>query len=171
MKKLIFTVMVACLAIISVDAQVYVGGSFNFTHDKKGDKTNFTIAPEVGYNLNKQWAVAAEIGFTHLKENGIKANAFNFAPYARFSFFEKGIVRLFVDGGVGISTSKLEGHDSNNGFEIGIKPGIALEICKNLTFVTKYGFAGYRDDYKYNNSISGISLSSEDLSFGFHYEF
>ena len=78
---------------------------------------------------------------------------------------------LFLDGGVGISTSKVEDNDSNNGFEIGIKPGIALEICKNLTFVTKYGFAGYRDDYKYSNSTSGVSLGSEDLSFGFHYEF
>ena len=163
MKKLVFTLVVAFMAIISADAQVYVGGSFNLT--------NFSIAPEVGYNLNENWAIAAEIGYTHFKSDENKANAFNFAPYARFSFFEKGIVRLFLDGGVGISTYKRESYDSVNGFEIGIKPGIALEICKNLTFVTKYGFAGYRDDYKYANSTSGISLSSEDLTFGFHYEF
>ena len=156
MKKLIFTLVVAFMAIISADAQVYVGGSFNL---------------EVGYNLNKTWAIAAEIGYTHFKKDEAKANAFSFAPYARFSFFEKGIVRLFLDGGVGISTYKEEGYDNVNGFEVGIKPGIALEICKNLTFVTKYGFAGYRDDYKYANSTSGISLSSEDLTFGFHYEF
>lgn len=171
MKKLFFTLMVALIAIVSADAQVYVGGSFNLTRDKDADLTNFTIAPEIGYNLTKNWAIAAEIGFTHVSDDDASANAFNFAPYARFSFFEKGIVRLFLDGGVGISTYKVEDADSHNGFEIGIKPGIALEICKNLTFVTKYGFAGYRDDYKYNNSISGISLSSEDLSFGFHYEF
>lgn len=171
MKKLFITLMVALIAIVSADAQVYVGGSFNLTHNKNADLTNFTIAPEIGYNLNKNWAIAAEIGFTHVKDDDVKTNAFSFAPYARFSFFEKGIVRLFLDGGVGISTYKVEDLDSQNGFEIGIKPGIALEICKNLTFVTKYGFAGYRDDYKYANSTSGISLSSEDLSFGFHYEF
>lgn len=106
MKKLIFTLVVAFMAIISADAQVYVGGSFNLTHDKNADVTNFTIAPEVGYNLNKTWAIAAEIGYTHFKNGELKANAFNFAPYARFSFFEKGIVRLFVDGGVGVSTYK-----------------------------------------------------------------
>lgn len=171
MKKLVFTLVVALMAIMSADAQVYVGGSFNLTHDKNADATNFTIAPEVGYNLNKNWAIAAEIGYTHLKRREIKTNAFSFAPYARFSFFEKGIIRLFLDGGVGISTYKEEDEDNVNGFEIGIKPGIALELCKNLTFVTKYGFAGYRDDYKYGNSVSGIGLSSEDLSFGFHYEF
>lgn len=77
------------MAIISADAQVYVGGSFNLTHDKNTDVTNFTIAPEVGYNLNKTWAIAAEIGYTHFKNGELKANAFNFAPYARFSFFEK----------------------------------------------------------------------------------
>lgn len=171
MKKLVFTLMVALLAIIGADAQVYVGGSFNLTHDKNIDRTNFTIAPEVGYNLNKTWAIAAEIGYTHVKQDGVKANAFNFAPYARYSFFEKGIIRLFLDGCVGVSTYAKEYDDNINGFEIGIKPGIALEICKNLTFVAKYGFAGYRDDYKYANSTSGISLSSEDLNFGFHYEF
>ena len=117
------------MAIISADAQVYVGGSFNLTHDKNADVTNFSIAPEVGYNLNENWAIAAEIGYTHFKSDENKANAFNFAPYARFSFFEKGIVRLFLDGGVGISTYKRESYDSVNGFEIGIKPGIALEIC------------------------------------------
>lgn len=171
MRKFVFILMVAFIAIISADAQVYVGGSFNFTRDKNSDQTNFTIAPELGYNLSKQWAIAAEIGFTHIKKDEIKVNVFNFAPYARFSFFEKSIVRLFLDGGVGISTSQIESNDRENGFEIGIKPGIALDICKNLTFVTKYGFVGFRDDYKYNNSISGISLSSEDLSIGFHYEF
>lgn len=89
MKKLLFTLVVAFMAIISADAQVYVGGSFNLTHDKNADVTNFSIAPEVGYNLNKNWAIAAEIGYTHFKSDGNKANAFNFAPYARFSFFEK----------------------------------------------------------------------------------
>ena len=80
MKKLIFTLVVAFMAIISADAQVYVGGSFNLTHDKNADVTNFTIAPEVGYNLNKTWAIAAEIGYTHFKNGELKANAFNFAP-------------------------------------------------------------------------------------------
>ena len=84
MKKLVFTLVAAFMAIISADAQVYVGGSFNLTHDKNTDITNFTIAPEVGYNLNKNWAIAAEIGYTHVKKDEAKANAFSFAPYARF---------------------------------------------------------------------------------------
>ena len=58
MKKLVFTLVVAFMAIISADAQVYVGGSFNLTHDKNADVTNFSIAPEVGYNLNENWAIS-----------------------------------------------------------------------------------------------------------------
>lgn len=171
MKKLIFTLVVAFMAIISADAQVYVGGSFNLTHNGNSDETQFSIAPEVGYHLTENWAIAAEIGYSHFKIDGVKGNAFHFAPYARYSFFEKGIVRLFVDGGVGVSTY-IKKHGNNvNGFEVGVKPGIAIEICEHLSFVTKYGFAGYRDNYKYGNSVSGISLSSEDLTFGFHYEF
>lgn len=43
MKKLVFTLVVAFMAIISADAQVYVGGSFNLTHDKNADVTNFLL--------------------------------------------------------------------------------------------------------------------------------
>ena len=69
MKKLVFTLVVAFMAIISADAQVYVGGSFNLTHDKNADVTNFSIAPEVSYNLNENWAIASEIGYTHFKSD------------------------------------------------------------------------------------------------------
>ena len=81
------------------------------------------------------------------------------------------MVRLFLEGGLGISTYKVKGHNNHNGFEIGIKPGIALDMTDHFSFVTKFGFLGYRDDYKYDNSVSGLSLSTEDLTIGFVYSF
>lgn len=156
---------------LSVKAQMYVGGTFNMTHDDNADCTEFTIAPDFGYNFNEQFAVAAELGFTHSDSHDIDTNTFFIAPYVRWSFFQKGMVRLFLDGGLGFSTGKRDGFDRKNGFEIGAKPGIALELTKHLAFVTKYGFLGYRDDYKYSNSVSGLSLSSEDLSIGFEFSF
>lgn len=68
-------------------------------------------------------------------------------------------------GGAGISVNP-----DNTGAEIGFKPGLALEICEHFSFIAKYGFLGYRNNYL-GSSVSGISLSSENLSLGFHYEF
>lgn len=169
MKKFLLVLCVAALG-LTAKAQVYVGGSFGITHNGNTDVTTFTIAPEVGYKFSEKWAFAAELGYTH-KNADANVNSFHVAPYARWSFFSKGMFRMFVDGGLGFSTSKVEDHSRKNGFEIGIKPGIALDLSKNFSFVTKYGFLGFRDDYKYNNSVSGISASSEDLSIGFLYTF
>ena len=44
-------------------------------------------------------------------------------------------------------------------------------MTDHFSFVTKFGFLGYRDDYKYDNSVSGLSLSTEDLTIGFVYSF
>ena len=175
MKK----IAVLCLILMSalaVKAQVYVGGAVGFWHNDDLDATSFEISPEVGYNINENWAIGATLGFAHEKvsKEGIKvkANAFAFAPYARFTFFESKVVRLFIDGGMCVSTYKMKGFDSESGFEIGLKPGISLKLSEHFNFVTKYGFLGYRDEYLGKGSDGyGFALSSEDLTIGFHYEF
>ncbi len=166
MKRFLLILSVAVFT-ITAQAQIYVGGSFGITHNSNSDITTFSITPEVGYNFNDNWAFAAELGYTHNNGENSNVNSFHVAPYARWSFFNKGMFRLFVDGGLGFSTSKTTDHDRKNGFEIGIKPGIALDLTKNFSFIAKYGFLGFRDDYKYNNSVSGLSASTEDLSIGF----
>jgi hypothetical protein len=76
-----------------------------------------------------------------------------------------------VDGGFGFSTQKVKGFDSVNGFEIGFKPGIAIKLNSKFSAVAKCGFLGYRDDYMTGDNGYGFAFTSEDLSFGFHYEF
>ena len=64
---------------------------------------------------------------------------------------------------------QFNGGDAVNGFEIGLKPGIAIKLNQHFSLVAKCGFLGYKDDYMGNGF--GFSASSEDLTFGFHYEF
>jgi hypothetical protein len=171
MKKIILTALVI-VASISVKAQVYMGGELSIWHNNDEESTKFTIAPEIGYNFNEKWAIGANLIFEHEKFEGLKANGFAVAPYARFSYYENKLVRLFVDGGVGYSTQKVKGHgDSLEGFEIGLKPGIAVKLNEHFSLVAKCGFLGYREDYIIGQNGGGLSLTSEDLSFGFHYEF
>ena len=170
MKKVILSFLIAFVAIAANAQNLYVGGSLSILHDDKSDITQFGIAPEIGYNFNEKWAVGGEISYVHTKYDDLKGNAFSIAPYARFTFYQNDLLRLFIDGQVGFSTSKIEDQDSENGFAIGLKPGIAFRLSDNFSAIAKYGFLGYRDEYR-ESSVSGLDLSSQDLSIGFIYEF
>lgn len=170
MKKIVLFLFIV-VATLSVNAQsVYVGGAFGLWHNSDADMTSFKIAPEVGYNLNEKWAVGAVLEYEHASEGDLSGNAFSIAPYARYSFYENKLVRLFVDGGLALGVSKIEDMDSNTVFEIGFKPGIAIKLNEHFSLVAKYGFLGYRNEYTSDPGF-GLKVSSEDLTFGFHYEF
>ena len=76
MKKFLMTI-VAAFAAVSMNAQMYLGGSFAFeawsSQKLAGDKseTVFKIMPEIGYNLNEEWAIGTVIGYMNDKFNGI----------------------------------------------------------------------------------------------------
>ncbi|MCD7900635.1 MAG: porin family protein [Bacteroides sp.] len=181
MKKILL-LLVVIVAATSVSAQVYVGGNVGFWRDDDADYTNFRFEPEIGYNLDNQWALGINLGYLHSKgkynligyEGTVKLNALMAAPYVRYTYLEAGIVRLFLDGGFGFTTWKVKGHDSENGFEIGIKPGIAIKLNDRISLTGKVGFVGYRDDYLYAADDSngfGLSLAGEDLTVGISVNF
>lgn len=187
MRKIVLTLL-SVITAVTVCAQesklsrevpnlkkVYIGGAFSLWHDKDIDKTTFQIAPEVGYNFTDKWALGVAIGYGHYKTGDIKANAFALTPYVRFTYFQKGVVRLFADGNIGFSTYKEKGGDATNGFIIGIRPGIAVDLTNNLYILAKYGFLGYCDDYAMlgggTQSIGGLNLDMTTLSFGINYQF
>lgn len=160
------------MAGLSAKAQVYMGGELSIWHNKDAKSTEFAIAPEIGYNFSEKWALGGNIIFEHKKLGDVKSNGFAIAPYARFSYYENKLVRLFVDGGVGFSTEKVKGiGESEEGYEVGLKPGISIKLNEHFGLVAKCGFLGYRKDYIIGQNGGGLSLTSEDLSFGFHYEF
>lgn len=172
MKKILMVVFVM-MVVLSAKAQIYTGGTLSLWNDDDNNATSFTISPEIGYNLSEKWALGVTLGFAHAKTDELNVNVFAIAPYARFSYYENKLVRLFVDGGFGFSTAKEKKvDDAINGFEIGFKPGIAVKLNEHFSLVAKCGFLGYRDDYAVGgNNGYGFALTSEDLSFGFHYEF
>lgn len=185
MKKKIALLFVVC-ATMSVSAQVYVGGTAGLWRNNKDDLglTVFSVAPEVGYNLDEKWAVGAEVGYGYVKAQSEKLNVLHleklnvlhFSPYARYTCYETGIVRLFLDGGLGIASVKVNGaSDRENGFEIGVKPGVAIKLTDKFSLIAKVGFLGYRDDYaaseEYASQGFGFNLSGTDLKFGFQVNF
>lgn len=180
MKKILMT-MVAAFAAVSMNAQVYLGGSIAFeawsSQKLAGDKseTVFKLMPEIGYNLNEDWAIGTVIGYESNKFNGVKygsESAFSIAPYARYTFAKLGKVNLFVDGGLGFtSASKSDWSE----IEVGFKPGLAVSLTDNLSFVSHVGFIGWSqfnpDGDDNNISHFGLNLHGENLTFGLYYNF
>ena len=166
---------------MSVNAQVYVGGSLGInawsSQKNAGDRseTTFTILPEVGYNLNDEWAVGTVIGYVSDKwtgVNGISESAFTFNPYARYTYLKAGKVSLFVDGGVDFTTaSKADWNE----LAIGLKPGVAVSLSDNISFVSHLGFIGYDvlnpDGDDNNTSKFGLDLNGNNLTFGLYFNF
>jgi hypothetical protein len=87
-----------------------------------------------------------------------------FTPYARLTFFKKGLFNLFADACVNLYWS-----DPKLYFGAGIIPGILLKTNTAFSFFAKYGYLGYSDTPV--NRSSGISLSSTNLNVGFYYNF
>lgn len=193
MKKILLTLLVAVCS-LTASAQVYLGGEVGFWRNSDDNHTQFSIQPEIGYNLSNKWALGIGIGFTHdYVGKGedwdgetlakAKVNTFSVDPYARYSYAKFGPVRLFLDMGFGVAASKYKGEvaghevdsDALVAWRIGVAPGIAVSLCKNLDFIAHCGFLGYRESDGVNSAYGetgfGFELSGNDLSFGVVYNF
>ena len=165
MKKLIFTLAIV-LAAATVSAQesgkMWVGGSVGFSSSKtKGSdaQTSYKILPEFGYFIQDNLAIAVSVGYKHLEGAQLKdlTNAnldaavdgelegFTIAPFVRYTFLKGNVGGLFIDGGVGYSHLKEKTADIKyNMFDIGFRPGVAINVTDNLAVTGKFGFLGYQ---------------------------
>ena len=181
MMKKIFMTMVAAMVAMTMNAQVYVGGSVGFGSAKLGSgdsESTYKIAPEVGYNLNDQWAVGVGIGyqkgtcnFGHLDFNPGKTEVFVVNPYVRYTFLESDIVKLFMDGELGFASYK----DAGSAFQVGVCPGIALKASEKISLVAHIGFAGFetyspKGDGDSSNAF-GINFDNSNIMLGVYYNF
>ncbi len=188
MKKILMTMAAAMMA-VTMNAQMYVGGSLGFTSmtPEVGDgETSFKILPEFGVQFDENWGVGVTVGYTSNKMQGINLqsalngycnskgseSAFIFAPYARYTALKFKSVNIFFDGGF----DYVQGSDAKfTAFGVGIKPGVAVNLNEQLSFVTHFGFLGYEslnpDGDNNNRSAFGLDLNGNNLTFGLYYNF
>ena len=180
MKK-IFAIALVAMMTMTANAQVYVGGGVGLQSSSYdgNSETYFTILPEIGYNLNEDWAVGMTVGYvearTKVKNVGTeKVKTFQIAPYARYTFAKFDKVNLFVDGTVAYSHVNYAGVKTNT-FGLGLKPGVAVNLNDKLSFVAHVGFLGYQNDKVKGDDKStntfGLNLDGSNLSFGVYYNF
>lgn len=183
MRKIVIIAAIAISSFAASAQEFFTGGSLGYWHDGTADTDEFTIMPELGYNINSNWAVAGSIGYTFVGTDGTDTHLFSFNPYARYTYFRSSnnLVTLFVDGGFGIGTGKTnydEGGSSDTAttWNIGFKPGLALNFTDKFSFVAHFGFLGYEgaNDAAEASGLhkgGGFDFSSQNLTFGFYYNF
>ena len=167
MKRFLLMMVVAFTA-MAASAQIYVGGELGLWYDNDEEQTRFTIAPSVGYELSETWALGGELKYQLLSD---EYNMLAVAPYARWSYFNKGMVRLFVDMGFGVGVVKPDEGDSETAWRIGAQPGLAIKLNEHFSILAKAGFLGYDDCYGTSSKGFGFEMSGENLSFGIEYTF
>lgn len=178
MKKLMLAAAMM-VATISASAQVYVGGSLGFDSKKANENasslTNFSIKPEVGYNLDENWAVGIQLGYSSdetetILDGKFTTSKFEIAPYARYTFAKSGIASFFVDGG--IQFTSLGSDAKGSIFGVGFRPGIKIAASNKVDLVAKLGYLGYQSAnedaqaYGFSKDKFGLNVNGTSLEFG-----
>lgn len=173
MKKIFMTLVAAVMA-LGVNAQAYVGGGIGVytVSNDNNDATVFKFVPEVGYTLNDNWSAGIALGWEGTTKGGKKTITVN--PYARYTFTKGKVVNVFVDGSIGYSHAYNAGYDTD-GLEAGLKPGVAVNLGNNLSFVTHVGFIGYQhaknNNTKTKTDVWGVDVDGRNITFGLYYNF
>ncbi len=176
MKKILLSFAVACVS-LAASAQGYVGGSFGIASSKilnNDDVTTYQFLPEVGVNLNENWAIGTVVGWgkdTPVNAESDAVNYFKLEPYARYTFVRSKYVNAFIDGGFGYQHYR----GGVNAWSVGLKPGLAVNLSPKVSFVTHVGFAGWKSvkakgDDK-DSHVFGANLDGNNITFGVYYNF
>lgn len=182
MKKILMTLGAAMVA-VCMNAQVYVGGSLGIASVKNGNadaETTYKFLPEIGYNINDEFAIGVTVGYEKGNSNILSDNfganinheKFTIAPYVRYNIPVSNTVKLFVDGGVGFGSIK----DNGTELQLGLKPGVAFNMSDKLSFVTHFGFVGFNSfnpkaDGIDTSNKTGVEFNQNNLTFGLYYNF
>ena len=197
MKKILLLAVVM-FSSLTASAQFYAGGSIGFGSVKpmNGGDSEFTfkILPEIGYNLSDQLAIGAVLGYQKgfvfpnesigsgndnaalspeliaTQAGASKREAFTISPYARYTAFQWDKVNVFLDGGLTFGSIK----DTATYFSLGVRPGISMNLCDEISLVTHLGFFGFEsispDGDGKSGSTFGVELAN-NCSFGVYYNF
>ena len=161
MKKLFIACVVLMAAVLTSNAQLFVGGSvgldFGGGTTKRGNTSSdkpthlaIEFSPKVGFYLSDDFAIGLEVGFFNALEktkgtggsSDIKDNTFGwgFSPFARYNVIGGEKLSLLLEGAVAIQGYKSKytsGSTTSNGnpvtaFSVGILPVLSYSLSDRL---------------------------------------
>lgn len=180
MKKALMIIASAFVGMSAMAADNYIGGSVGVMRNSTTKTTTATIKPEIGHHLSDKWAIGTSIGYTYTGYSNVNNHSFVFDPYARYYFYKKDRLSLFIEGGVDLSLGRThykggDNSDTSVTVGIGLRPGIAYDINSQFSLVAHLGMAGYvygNDAAKAAKMFTGGGVNlSDQVSFGLSYSF
>lgn len=159
MKKVLLTLVIAFAGIFTANAQVWIGGGVGAKVYE--NYTSFTVAPEVGYNINNHWTVALGANYDFSKdvlegdaEKALVLNKLSLQPYVRYvggTIGQKFSLFLDLTGDFGLI--------DKSGYAVSLRPGIAWAATEKFTAAFRFGFAGY--DHGFYGAKNGFYMNCE----------
>lgn len=174
-----------------------LGGNYSNPNNGISDRTvmTFSVNPEIGYILTENIGIGLRVGYGYGRDvssaevttnreitDKTYTRNYSISPFVRTTFLKGSLGAFFVDAGGSIVYSKLkeayrdsqfpanneEGSSKMNLYNLGISPGVAVNVLPNFSLIGKFGFLGYThsrgEGYTSNNY--GLSLDLDDITFG-----
>ncbi|MBP5381272.1 MAG: porin family protein [Bacteroidaceae bacterium] len=114
-------------------------------------------------------------------DNNMKLNSMRVAPYVRYNFLQAGKFGMFVEGGIGYIYVKGDGNmlilndPKLNVIEVNIRPGISVQLAKNVDLVAKVGSLGFIHGKEKGTDVKitrfGLDVDTYNILFGLNYRF
>jgi hypothetical protein len=169
MKKLLVAAFVLASATFSAKAQqgsILVFGNVGFNtqnaHSDGGKQTNFSIAPGVGYQFNKNWTVGGELGFSTSKAGDNDAsNTYKGGAFVRYSHPVSDIFSIYGQLGAGYQGQK-QGDYKASGVYAYVVPAVAVNVKNG--FALNFAFGGISFDNM--KPKGGDAATSFGVTFG-----
>lgn len=171
MKKLIALIAFICIT-VTMNAQVYLGGSLGLGKTFKSDDVTFNIYPEVGYCFNDEHSLSLVVGYGLEKNILGKENTLYISPCYTYSRMI-GESNFSIDLVVGLDYIRTF-EDPTNTLGLYVGPMLEYYLTDNWTIYGAFEFFRAQNTW-YSDSSTETNLTFDlfdsGVKFGFYYYF
>ena len=149
-----------------------LGGNFSFWRNEDAKTTSIAVSPGLMYLLNEDLGFGANLSLQNHSQQGASTTYFLLRPFARYYFAHTNPLHFYLEGGLGVSSG-----GGTTGFELGVRPGMSLELSHLIHLNMHWGFLGYRNKFAFSggegtsSSGFGLSFSPANLLLGIEFHF
>ena len=149
-----------------------LGGHFSFWRNEDAKTTSIAVSPGLMYLLNEDLGFGANLSLQNQSQQGASTTYFLLRPFARYYFAHTNPLHFYLEGGLGVSSG-----GGTTGFELGVRPGMSLELSRLIHLNMYWGFLGYRNKFAFSggegtsSSGFGLSFSPANLLLGIEFHF
>ena len=168
MKKTVLLFLMCCLGMVA-HAQFYFGGNVGLSfvstsvEGESSTSATYSIVPEMGYRLNKWFALGGSLGISYVDPGDGDGNftMLDISPYFRTTFAHVGCVDFFADAVLTYEHAFYQDDEEGvNAMALGICPGIAV----NLT--DRWQLQGRTILFQHSRTFGDIDYKSTGFALG-----